>query len=207
MNEAVIALSAALGAALLTGAGSLGVVWYQERLRGKASDADALAATITGLLTASFALAVRARTIGETAKVRSGVTEGLDVATRQRRPVDLMELHDWLERDWGPLRAAWSELWARGDQELIASGNRLMGACAEMISAATDLAPPSPDLTSKVKRVFQGEKWTPEMTERLRAAELSLARARKDLAVLARGKLGRTAVDPFAGSEPVTEET
>jgi hypothetical protein len=127
VNEGVVALIAALGAALLTAGGSLGVVFYQVRLRGKSAESDAMAAT-------------------ETAKFRSG--EGVDVATRQRKPVDLFELHDWLDQDFGPLRTAWSEPWSRGDQQLVAAGNRLMSACADVVTAATDTMPAPTSMSS-----------------------------------------------------------
>jgi hypothetical protein len=29
-------------------------------------------------------------------KVRSGLKEGVDVATRNRKPVDPLEVHDWM---------------------------------------------------------------------------------------------------------------
>lgn len=202
MNDAVVALIAALGAAFLTAGGSLGVVFYQERLRGKSADADAMAATVTELLSRSFALALRARTAGETAKFRSGLGEGVDVATRQRKPVDLFALHDWLDTDFAPLRAAWSELWSRGDQELVDVGNRLMSACADVITAATETAPAPSSMSAKVRRLVRGEEWTLALTERLEAAERALAAARRQLTLVARRQLGRPFIDPYSRDEP-----
>jgi hypothetical protein len=84
-----------------------------------------------------------------------------------------------------------------GDQELVTSANALMMCCQEMISAATDSRPAS-DTASRVRRVIQGDMWTPEMIERIEIAQKALAQARKDLTVLARQKLGRSIVDPFS---------
>lgn len=197
MNDALVALIAALGASLLTAVGSLGVVHYQERLRGESAEADALAVTVTELLSRSFALAVRARAIGETVKLRSGIGEGVEVTMRQRKPADLLELHDWLEKDFAPLRTAWSELWSRGDQELVDAGNRLMLACADVVTAATDTMPTPSELSAKVRRFVRGEEWTPEMTERLQLSERALSAARKELTLVARRKLGRSLIDPY----------
>lgn len=201
MDEAVIALIAALGAALLTAVGSLGVVSYQERLRGKSADADTLNATVNELLSRSFALAIRARTVGETAKLRSGLGEALDILTRQRKPIDPLNLHDWLEQDFGPLRSAWSDLWARGDQELVNAGNRLMSACVDVLTAATSRDPMPTAMSRKVRRLVRGDEWTPETAEHLESAERALAYARKELTLVARRKLGRALIDPFNRDE------
>lgn len=99
-------------------------------------------------------------------------------------------------RDWGLLNTAWSQLWSRGDQELVTCANALLMTCQEMIAACTD-RPPAADATSKVRRAVQGDRWTPEMTERIEKAEKALADARKDLTVLARRKLDRPVIDPF----------
>lgn len=41
-----------------------------------------------------MAVALRGRALGEVMKYRSGLGEDIDVATRIRKPVDLLELHD-----------------------------------------------------------------------------------------------------------------
>ncbi|MCW2539252.1 MAG: hypothetical protein JWN95_977 [Frankiales bacterium] len=54
-----------------------------------------------------------------TAKLRSGFGEGIDIATRIRKPLDPLQLHDWIAQEFDPLNTAWSEIWTSGDQELV----------------------------------------------------------------------------------------
>ena len=67
MTSAELAIIAALGASALTGLASLGVVWFQEWRRKKASDQAELQTAVTELLTQSMAVAMKARAVGETA--------------------------------------------------------------------------------------------------------------------------------------------
>ncbi|WP_375504425.1 hypothetical protein [uncultured Jatrophihabitans sp.] len=196
MSDAALALIAALAAAALTGLSSLGVVWFQERLRGKAEDADALIRVVTEMLARSLAMALRARTLGDAAKLRSGVGEGLDILFRIKKPIEPLELHDWLQQDYGPLNAAWSDILSRGDRKVVTSANRVMIACGVLMSAATDIQPAF-GATAKLRRTVAGEKWTTEMLGALSAAQKDLEQARKNLIMVARDKLGRDVIDPF----------
>jgi hypothetical protein len=99
MTAAELAITAALGASFLTGLASLGVMWIQQRLQSRDSDRAALAASAQELLSRSMAVAMRARAMGDVMKFRSGLKEGFDVAMRHRKPVDVLELHDWMARD------------------------------------------------------------------------------------------------------------
>jgi hypothetical protein len=101
MTPAEVAITAALGASFLTAAGSLGVVWVREWRRAKADDRAAL----------------RAQAMGESMRLRSGLSEGLDVTLHLRKPADAMEFHDWMARDVMPMHAALDEIWTRWDQE------------------------------------------------------------------------------------------
>jgi hypothetical protein len=55
---------AALGASLLTAGGSIGALAFQERLRRRKGDRDALSAAVTAMLSLSMALMLRARAAG-----------------------------------------------------------------------------------------------------------------------------------------------
>lgn len=130
MTSAELAIIAALGASALTGLASLGVVWFQEWRRKKASDQAELQTAVTELLTQSMAVAMKARAVGETMKLRSGLKEGFDVAMRHRKPRDPLELHDWMAADLGPLSAVLSAIWLREDQEGVRLANDVVNKCA-----------------------------------------------------------------------------
>jgi hypothetical protein len=76
---AELAVVAAFGSSVLTGLASLGVVWFQQRLQGRQADRDALISAVTEMLARSLALSMRADTLGQTMKLRSGLGEGVDV--------------------------------------------------------------------------------------------------------------------------------
>jgi hypothetical protein len=194
MSDAMLALVAALGASALTGLSTLGVMWFQETKRAKADDADALGRAVIEFLARSLALAMRVRTIANAIVVRSGLGEGLDVALRVRKPLEVLEFHDWLHQDWAPLNAAWSGLWARGDQELVSSANILMTRCHELIDAATATGTPT-TATAKARRIVVGEQWTPEQTAAIEEAMRAFGLARREFTAVARAKLSRVPID------------
>jgi hypothetical protein len=87
MTSAELAVIAALGASALTGAVSLGVVGLQEHLRSRRSDRDVLAAAVTAMLARSMEVSLRAQAMGDEAKIRSGILEGVDIVIlRLRKP-------------------------------------------------------------------------------------------------------------------------
>jgi hypothetical protein len=102
MTQTGVVLAAALGSSALTGLAPLGVTWYRDWRQGKADDKAALHGAIMEILSRSMAVATRAQAMGQMMKVRSGLIEGLDIALHHRKPVDALELHDWLARTWCP---------------------------------------------------------------------------------------------------------
>jgi hypothetical protein len=207
MSSAVLAVIAALGASALTAGASLGVVALQERLRRKAADRHALADAVTEMLGRSMEVSLRAQAMGEEMKIRSGIMEGVDiVVTRLRKPFSALELHDWMAQDMAPLNAAWSVIWARGDQELIRRANALLSSCADLVSVSTALMP-AETRTGRVRRNIVGERWTPQMQERLQGARTLMSHAREQLAQYAREVLGMAPAQLFghdseAGAAP-----
>ena len=196
MTPSEVAITAALGASFLTAFGSLGVVWVQESRRRKASDLAALRAAVTELLARSLAVAMRARALGEAMKVRSGLKEGVDVTMRNRKPVDPLEVHDWMAQEVIPLNSALAELWTRDDQEGIRLANDVVNKCAELLGVSTARQPASDGL-GRVRRMVAGERWTPEMIAETERAVRELAQARKKFAEHARIRLGEAAVELF----------
>ena len=178
MTSADIALVAALGASALTGLASLGVVWFQEWRRGKASDEDALRASVQELLSRSMAVAMRARSMGETMRLRSGLKEGFDVAMRHRKLVDPLELHDWMAQDLVPLNAALTEIWTRDNQEGIRLANDVVNKSMDLLGASITRQQ-ADGSWERLRRWAAGERWTAEMIAEYNRAMQEFAQARK----------------------------
>jgi len=133
MTQTVAVLIAALGSSALTGLASLGVTWYRDWRQGKSDDNAALHAAIMGILSRSMAVAFRAQSMGQMMKIRSGLMEGVDIALHHRKPVDGLELHDWLAQDVVPLNAALGEIWTRWDQAGVRLANDVVGKCMDVL--------------------------------------------------------------------------
>jgi hypothetical protein len=204
MTSAEVAITAALGASFLTGGASLGVVWIQQALQIRASSQSALCTAVLELLSRSMAVAMRANTMGEAMKARSGLGEGVDIALRIRKPLDHMEFHDWLARDMVPLSAALDQLWTQWDQEGVRLANDVVSKGMDLVGAST-ATQPARSARERMRKWAAGERWTPEMIAENQRAMKDLAHARKRLADYARAKLGLPAVDLFAQVEQLSE--
>lgn len=201
MSDAGWTAVAALGAAALTALASLGVVAFQQWRHTAAASRAALHAAIIELLARSVAVMLRSDSMRIAIEQRSGLKEGLDITTRTRRPIEPLELHDWLARDWVPLTAAWSEIWTRGDPQTIRLANDLVGKCGNVLGISTSRATPT-TATERLRRWLIGERWAPEMLEAHKQAQTELAEARKRLAEHARSHFGLESADLFAQPTP-----
>jgi hypothetical protein len=188
---------AALGAAALTGLASLGVVGFQEWRRNKASNRLARETAIVTLLARSLDVAQRARVLGDTMKLRSGLAEGFSVTGRLRKPIDPLALFDWLAEDSRPLHEAHVAVWATADQETVRLANEVVFHCASLLSASIARQPIA-TAGEQTRRLVIGERWSPEMLADYESALEKLATARKQLAEHTRKALGKDAVDLFA---------
>jgi len=90
-------------------------------------------AAYTELLTASMAIVQTASIMRLVMMTRSGLKEGVDIVMRLRKPVDPFEMGGWLRKDWDPLFAAWSHIWAIGSPEAVAKANRLLDTAVEVL--------------------------------------------------------------------------
>jgi hypothetical protein len=196
MSDAGWTAVAALGASALTAVTSFLLIAYRERHADRASARSALHKAVVELLTRSLAITLQAKTAGDMMKVRSGLIEGVDIATHTRKPLDHLELHDWMFREWGPLTTAWGEIWTRGDQKLIRLANDLIDCCAEIAGVSTEHQPAA-TTPERVRRYLVGERWTKEMLSAHEASLKRLAHARRDLALHGRANLGVGPVDLF----------
>jgi hypothetical protein len=200
MTPVELTLAASLGSSALTGAVSFGVLWLQGRRRQKAADRAALHRAYAGLLSRSLAVAMRARAMGETMRSRSGITEGVDVTLRQRKPVDLFELHDWVASDLAPLNEALTELWTRADQEGIRLANDVVSKCSDLLGVSTAVQKPA-NSWERLRTWTVGVRWTPEMIAENDRVMKALALTRKRLAEHVRVQFGRHAAELFTLAE------
>jgi hypothetical protein len=196
LTSAGLTVIAALGASVLTAGASLGVVALRERLRRKTADRDILIAGVTEMLSRSMAISFRAHAMGDAMKTRSGLGEGVDVLMHQRKPLDPLEIHDWIAQDMAPLTTAWSVIWARGDQELIRLANQLLDSCAGLMAASTARMPADTH-GARFRRNVAGERWTPEMRAEVDQKMKELAHNREQLAQYARTMLGKVKAELF----------
>jgi hypothetical protein len=124
-------------------------------------------------------------------EVRSGVGEGLDVATRLRKPIDPLELDARLREDVVPLYEAWSDVWTVGTQDAVTAANRAVELAGEVVALAT----PEGAARTRFGARFLGEKWTREQIDAWETAINRLGEARRALASVARREAGLPVAD------------
>ena len=125
---------------------------------------------------------------------RTGLREGFNVALGISKPLDSLQLDEWLRRDTVPLYEALTGVWVHGTQEAIRAANELASRSTAVIGAATVRGIGG----SSIARYFAGEKWTQEQLDEWQAIE-RLAVARADLANIARSELGLPAAALLEG--------
>ena len=140
MSQPWDVVAAALGSSLLTSAGTFGLVRWQAALQSRAASRDRLREACVRLASHGQSLALRARILRQTAVSRSGIGEGLDVALHYRKPLDLMELSDWLAADLHPMIEAQSVIEITADADIIRVASDLMVAAASVLGTATSFA-------------------------------------------------------------------
>ena len=172
---------AALGASLLTGGASLGVAWIQAKWRTDEDRRQHLAAACSDVLSNSLLVTNRIRVLNATIQVRSGITEGLDVVLHHRKPVDPMELHDWLAQDLAALHKAVSEVWLRGGPGVSNLASEIELQCVNLLELGTSV-PGQRTFLQNMKGVTRDEafvaKWLDEVNRlgNLRRSFLEAAR-------------------------------
>lgn len=134
-------VAAALGSAVLTVGGSSFRDWLRDVRRRRADELDELRAACVALMSSAYRLVHRASVVRLAMHIRSGLAEGVDVATRQRKPIDPIEFGDYLLQDLNPMLEAQSRIWLLGDEELIRCASDIILAGGKVIETATALPP------------------------------------------------------------------
>ncbi|MGH8744566.1 MAG: hypothetical protein ACREUY_09850 [Burkholderiales bacterium] len=170
--------------------GSFGLVQWQRRRDRQASITVAKLAAYSELHARTFSFARRTDAFGLAKRLRSGISESLDISLRLRKPLDLFELYEWLDGDFRQLSDACSKICAIGSQEAIGAAYRLVALCGELMGAAiaTD------NQRSHVVRLIKGEAQTAEQAQSYQAVTLRLCKEREVLANLLRKETGHDPV-------------
>lgn len=170
--------------------GSFGLVQWQRRRDREANTTAAKLAAYSELHARTFSFARRTDAFGLAKRLRSGISESLDISLRLRKPLDLFELYEWLDSDFRQLSDACSKICAIGSQEAIDVAYRLLALCGELMEAAiaTD------NQRSHIVRLIKGEAQTTEQAQSYQAVTLRLCKEREVLASLLRKETGNEPV-------------
>ena len=174
-------------AALGTGVLGFGGIWWQQRHRDRASALAEKGDAYHQLIAHSLSFTIRARTLRDAMRRRSGLAEGLDVALGKRRPSDPMELHDWFAQGWEPLNQAWSKIQVIGSPAAEDAATEVIDACADLVAVATDMG----QARGKTASALRGLDWTSEQQEALENAATRVVKGRGAFIEIARGELGK----------------
>lgn len=192
---------AALGASFLTAAASFGVIMVKDRLEQHAARQALRAHAYAALITAALDVALRAGTLNVTAQIRSGLKEGLNVTLFYRKPLDPMQLHDWMNQAYRPLFTAQYDIWLKGTATIVPFANLVVDAARDVVTAALGFqAPTGP-------AALRPMSWSDEQRDNLNARVVTLGKRSKEFAEKAREELGEEYAKLLADSEhlPKTE--
>jgi hypothetical protein len=193
MSQAVAIIVAAIIGAVLAVGGSITVVELQARRQHRHDRQAACRKAYSDLLATSTNLLQYAQMLHVTMATRSGLTEGVDVLSKVRKPIDPLELWETMRLEVDPLNRAWAEVWTVGSQDGIHLANILVDRCAVAISLATARG----EGRSPIMRVIAGEKWTSEQLDSWAEQQRTVAAARRELALFARSELGYEVAEVF----------
>ncbi|MHB8289438.1 MAG: hypothetical protein ACYDEY_09415 [Acidimicrobiales bacterium] len=147
MNEAWAVVAAALGSAFLTIAGTFWLEQWRLGRAGKAAHNDRLREACVQMGAHALSLVLRAQALYLTAIFRSGIGEGLDIVLHHRKPIDPMELADWLAVDLKPMLEAQSLIELTAGEELVRAAAGLVLAAMAVLERAgrATSSPAGPD--------------------------------------------------------------
>jgi len=181
---------AALGASLLTGLSGFGLIQWQRWRDDRASTNASKQVAYNELHARAYSFVRRVGTLGLAKQFRSGIAEGVGQAVGQRKPLDVFQLHEWLEADFRPLTDAYSKVCLIGSQEAVDVANRVLAASSDLIGAAVATGPQQ----GPVARLIKGEAPTPKQVQAFEAAQTRLYKELEALVTLARREVGSTSV-------------
>jgi hypothetical protein len=155
MSNTWAVVVAALGAALFSTGGAFLLDAHRARRRDKDAKADELKAACIQIISGAQRLLFKAAALHISMEVRSGLRESLDLVMHHRKPIDILELNDYLMVEQGRILDAQATIWLTGDEVLIKSAGDVLDAVGKLIVASTALPPdrevdPSADPLAKI---------------------------------------------------------
>ncbi|MGH2447161.1 MAG: hypothetical protein ACRDFS_00935 [Chloroflexota bacterium] len=163
----------------------------------KAADADRLREACVQMGGHALSFALRAHTLYLTAVVRSGIGEGLDVVLYYRKPLDPMELADWLAVDLKPMLEAQSLIEITAGEELVRAASGLVLAAMGVLEKASNATSSSPgpgtsawDRLVVRFRALVPLRRDPEVEKAIQLAVRELGRELRKFARVTRDRLG-----------------
>lgn len=183
---------AALGSSLLTGGAGFGTIWWQQRSRDKATALAEISEAYHQLIASSLSFVIRARTLRDAMRSRSGLGEGLQVTLGIRQPLDPFEFHDWFAHGFEPINQAWSKIEVIGSPEAVATATQLLNACADLVGTAGQPGTGR----GKIATALEGLEWTAEEQQALQFEVERIVKCRSEFVRIARQELGRPVVSP-----------
>ena len=210
MAEAWAVVAAALGSALLTIVGSFWLERWRVARSERRATGERLREACVQLNGRALNLSFRANALYITSIFRSGLTEGLDVLLHYRKPVDPMELTDWLLQDLKEMVQAQSLIEVLGDRELIRSAADLVLAGSVVLEKASDITKQqTPPANAGIgKRVLhwlgtlRSLRRDPEVEQGISEAVAELGRQARRFAALTRERLGVNDPDAVVAAFP-----
>jgi hypothetical protein len=195
VTQAELTLAAALGSASLTAIASLGVVWFQEWRRGRASSQADLVRAIETVLSKSMAIIQRAQLWSTLAKTYSGPGDRFEVLLHAREPINFQALFEPMIVDQEEMSRAAARIWLESDQAIVALANHVVLTAQEV----TSVVMPTPPV-GRLARKFglHVKRWDDADVEKVDQAMKKLGKARKALADGARAVIGQPGIDLFA---------
>lgn len=212
MNNYWIPVIAALGASALTGLVTLGLDERRARRQRCEGLTDRRVHAYSRMISHAASFTLAAGAMHFTAQVRSGLTEALDIVLHHRKPVEPLDLHDWLMRELGPMLDAMAEIWVVGTPQAVVAANELMKKCNKVLELGTNRG----ESGSPLMRYLIGEKWTSAQMDSFQEAIDGMSEARKKLAEVARIEMGvgftalftneERATDSVSGAQPIVSK-
>jgi len=188
-----LAVLAALGASLFTGLAALGVMWLKERLHDRRADDDAIVRDVGIVLSTSLAIIERGHVWSILAQLHSKPATQVALLLRLQKPIDFVAMYEPMIIEHKLANEAGVRVVLQSDQEIAARTNAVLVAAADMLGAVM----PSPPIHRRAhpSSVFKG--WGPADIERANQVQQILTDARQALAIAARRRLRRPAIDVF----------
>lgn len=197
MSDAWAVVAAALGSASLTIAGTFGLDTLRGRRARREAHNDRLRNACVQMGSHALAFALRAQTLYLTAVFRSGIGEGLDVVLYHRKPLDPMDLAEWLSADLRPMLEAQSLIEVAADEELVRSAADLVLAAMTVLEKASNVVPdaagpvrsPRQRLARRLRALVPLRR-DPEVEKATQQAVRGLGQQLRQFARLTRDRLG-----------------